>query len=74
MSKQLEIGQRVEAIIQRTGGKRFKVIGKVIGFSNDFGRDEVEVGGGKIESFTVSRVNVKPIETEPTKTKNTSKS
>ncbi len=56
-----EIGQRVEALITRSGGATVKIIGKIAGFENAFGREDLVIEEGESEKFVVNKKNVKTI-------------
>lgn len=57
----IKIGQKVEATITRNGGGTMKIVGEVIGFETNFGRDDVIIGGGTAEEFVVNQKSVKVV-------------
>ena len=59
MSKKYKVGDKVEATIKRPGGSAVKVLGEVVGFETDFGREDLVIGKGTTEKFVVNEKNVK---------------
>lgn len=58
-----KVGDSVEAHITRSGGKTVKIIGKIAGFENAFGREDLVIEEGTSEKFVVNEKNVKPVKT-----------
>lgn len=57
----LEIGQKVEASITRSGGKTVKIVGQIVDIETAFGREDIVIGNGTAENFVVNKKNVKLI-------------
>lgn len=59
--KKYKVGDAVEALITRSGGKTVKIVGKIAGFENAFGREDLIIEEGTSEKFVVNKKNVKAV-------------
>lgn len=58
----VKVGDKVEAVVTKNGGRTIVVVGTVIGFESDFGRNDVVIGKVRAERVVVSEKKVKKLE------------